>query len=288
MASVVELQQAALFRENVSRRNAVDACIASRIRYTGPQASWTVQVAANGDITLRHGVAAAEIADVSVGLPTLNGIIDVSDATALTFHLVKVHLNASANWEWIHVDALPDHSPNGIGTDAGDGALLLRAETTGPTGGFADDGMPLFLDTGELIFNEATDLFGMFVSIGHENLIDTELSFDERRSDPEGDYQTRKRNTQNAAIANVTTGDNANNWRVYEVDDLAGTSLLIHSESGANSAVESTMDLNAVADWIRVLPIGKRLGVVYTSEAAPTAGFITAQGWSERLGFRGR
>ena len=288
MASIVGLQHAMLFREPVSRRNAVDACVAARVRYKGPQASWTVEVGANGDITLSHGAAGAEIADVSVGLPTLNGIIDVSDAAAATFHLIKVHLNASENWEWIHVDALPDHSPNGIGSDAGDGALLLRAETTGPTGGFAADGMPLFLDTSEKIFDESTDLFAMFVSIGFENLIATDLSFDERRADPETAYRTRKRNTLNAGIANVTTGDNANGWRLYEVDDLAGTSILVHSEDGENSAVESLMDQNSIADYVRTLPIGKRMVLVHTSEAAPTAGFIDGQGWSELLGFRGR
>lgn len=69
------------------------------IQYIGSGASGLVAVdAATGDIAFTHGALSSEAADTTLGLPTANGTIDVSDASANTFAKVLANINSSANW----------------------------------------------------------------------------------------------------------------------------------------------------------------------------------------------
>jgi len=71
--------------------------------YEGAQPYADVEVdAATGDIELHHGASSStEIPDASLGLPIADettGIMDVSDAEALTAGLVLDYINKSTNW----------------------------------------------------------------------------------------------------------------------------------------------------------------------------------------------
>lgn len=112
-----------------------DVAIGLLVRYVGAQASGTVEVAADGNITLKHGPVGSEVVDTTVGLPTLNGVIDVSDASADTYGEVADHINASANWDCVIVDSIRSRSIND--------ALLIKTATQARV----PEGVPLLLDT---------------------------------------------------------------------------------------------------------------------------------------------
>lgn len=78
-----------------------------RVGYKGSQASATIEVSSDGDITLKHGTLGAEAVDTGVGLPTKNGIYDVSDAAANTFKKIIDDINASENWYAIPASVPP-------------------------------------------------------------------------------------------------------------------------------------------------------------------------------------
>jgi hypothetical protein len=79
------------------------------LKWTGSGVTGYVAVAAGGDWTLYKSSGNP---DSSVGIPTSNGIIDVSDTDADTWLEVAAHLNASTNWELNLLGALPSHSTN--------------------------------------------------------------------------------------------------------------------------------------------------------------------------------
>lgn len=78
-----------------------DTPIGILIRYVGSQISGTVEVAADGNITCKHGALGAEVVDTTV---STDGVIDVSGGTEDTFGEVIDIINASANWEAVLVD----------------------------------------------------------------------------------------------------------------------------------------------------------------------------------------
>lgn len=94
------------FRAASPSLGADDKSIALLIQYVGPSQSGTVEVDANGDLLFKSGAVGAEAADTTVGLPTLNGTIDVSDAAALLMGQVVDNINASANWVAVMVDSI--------------------------------------------------------------------------------------------------------------------------------------------------------------------------------------
>lgn len=70
------------------------------LQYFGSQKYADVAVdATTGDITVKHGAdSSSEVVDTSVGLPTANGVFDVSDATVNTVGELIDYLDESSNW----------------------------------------------------------------------------------------------------------------------------------------------------------------------------------------------
>jgi hypothetical protein len=96
----------------------------------------TIEVAAGGDITVKSGDRGSEAADALVGLPTKNGIYDVSDGDANTLLEIINDLNASGRYFACAVDIPPSMSSNNTfatlsATDIKrdrDGGTLLAAD----------------------------------------------------------------------------------------------------------------------------------------------------------------
>lgn len=113
------------------------------IKYTGTSERGTVTVAANGDITLKHGVTSSEAVDTTVecdasiaATGSRSGIIDVSDAACDTVGEVMNIINSqTTNWVIVPLDALL--------TDSTNDTLNALAETSASV----NDGLNLTWDT---------------------------------------------------------------------------------------------------------------------------------------------
>lgn len=93
-----------------------DSPVGIAIRYKGTQASATVTVA-SGDITLKHGAAAAEAVDSTVGA---SGV--VADGTYTTLGAMVDAINVSPNWQAEIVD--------GLRADTSTNVMKALSETT--------------------------------------------------------------------------------------------------------------------------------------------------------------
>lgn len=103
-----------------------DTPIGLLIRYVGAQISGTVTVAADGNITFKHGALGAEANDTSIGgAADAGATIDVSEVTEDTFGEVVDLINGSANWEAVLVDVLRTHTS----TDALKAKAAAQAKT---------------------------------------------------------------------------------------------------------------------------------------------------------------
>jgi hypothetical protein len=108
-----------------------DSPIAIGIQYRGTQVSATVTVSA-GDITCKHGAAAAEVVDTTVGAAGV-----VADQTYTTLGAMVDAINQSGNWRAEIID--------GLRADVSTAALKTLSEhTMSPTRG---EVLTLFTDT---------------------------------------------------------------------------------------------------------------------------------------------
>lgn len=99
-----------------------DVDVAILIRYIGAQASGTIEVA-SGDLLMKHGVLASEIADTTItGCGGTAGTLDVDNAACDTIGETLDRCNASANWRCVRLDSV--RSDNDAGAK-----LLTRAAT---------------------------------------------------------------------------------------------------------------------------------------------------------------
>lgn len=106
-----------------------DTDIVLLVKYIGSSASGTVTVAADGNITFKHGAVGAEANDTSVGGAADSGAtIDVSETTEDTLGEVVDLINGSANWCAVIVDGLRDDT-------ATDALLLMSASQAKIEGG---------------------------------------------------------------------------------------------------------------------------------------------------------
>lgn len=101
---------------NGSGRTGVDGHVLIALQYRGSEASATVTVG-SGDITLKHGTAAAEAVDTTVGA---SGVI--ADGTYTTLGAMVDAINLSSNW---HAEIV-----NGLRADSATAALLTLSEHT--------------------------------------------------------------------------------------------------------------------------------------------------------------
>lgn len=83
-----------------------DTDVAILLRYVGTQASGTVQVA-SGDILLKHGALASEVADTTItGCGGTAGTLDVDNAACDTLGETLDRINNSANWRAVRIDSV--------------------------------------------------------------------------------------------------------------------------------------------------------------------------------------
>ena len=81
------------------------------VRYKGSSSLAAVAVAAGGDLAFTADeIDGRTTADTSIGLPTANGTIDVSDALANTMAKIRDHINSLSDWECFLGDVLPSWS----------------------------------------------------------------------------------------------------------------------------------------------------------------------------------
>lgn len=96
---MADLQSAQVVPFEVQEITAVNTDVGVEVFYFGSEEYADVVVSAAGDITFAHGASVGtKAADSEVGLPTRNGIYDVSDATTDTFVEFLRDINASRNW----------------------------------------------------------------------------------------------------------------------------------------------------------------------------------------------
>jgi hypothetical protein len=262
----------------------IDTCIAMILRYIGAT-DGKYAVETNGDITLEENSAA----DTTVGLPTLDGTIDMSDAGTATLHIVVTNINESANWEAVLVDADPTWDPDAIGADAGNG-ILLAAEAGAPAAGNVNTvaGQKIFLDSSELVLDEATDAFVFAASIGIEHLTDEFGSILSRGNmtqlevNPDFSNIPKRRSELTSAVLNTTAVAQVNTFRIYKIDTINGTSELIWSEAGAATAVDFKWP-GVTQEPFQLNP-GEKLLVVYVHTIVATAASIQVRGKTWKAG----
>jgi len=131
--------------------SAVSTDVGLYVKYVGAAQTGTatVAVAAGGDISFAVNGAA----DTTIGCPTANGSIDVSDACGDTFAEVVTVINKTANWRAVYGAV--------IGTDTTINTLITRSAATasGP------NGVALLKDTA-VALNVTADLTPNFYSGG--------------------------------------------------------------------------------------------------------------------------
>lgn len=175
-----------------------DQSVAIAIRYKGSQASATVTVA-SGDITCKHGAAAAEAVDSTVGVAGV-----VADGTYTTLGAMVDAINQSLNWQAEIVD--------GLRADVSTAALVARSEhTMSPV---RKEVLSLFFDT------------SAFLSIGYR-ISARRTNFDMTQKGKVSVF------VQARTLVNIGSG--ALTLTVYDVDRTSGTSTALATFAGTDN-----------------------------------------------------
>lgn len=237
-------------KQAVSINRVDDAPVGIVVMYVGSEASATVTVSSAGDITFKHGDAAAEAVDATIDSGgDDSGVIDVSDSNADTFGEVVDLINASANWKAYIKDAIrADNANNSTGS------LLARAETT-LTPNVTET--PLYVDTSKML--------NLSIRIGSR----TKVNGVEEHSAAE---VTR-------IISKNTYGSGTSTIQVYEVDEAAKTETKIFEKAGAATTVEQDLDFVGQGNdgKVAVSKTGMHLVVRMVGSVACT-GYLQANG----------
>jgi hypothetical protein len=242
---------------------AVSTDIGMVLKYTGPQNSGTVAVAANGDITLLHGALGAEVADATIGLPTLGSIIDVSDTTANTVAEVADHINASPNWIAIPMGLLRADSSNDT--------LITRTAAQAKVRG----GVSLLRDTTVAI---GTTYYAIGAYFG----------IDDVEGNDDGSY--RNALVYLSMTMTYTEGLTFDGVKVYQVDHRTKVAETLIFSKGMSPNVNTQIDTGDL-DWsfqaLYGLP-GMGLLVRFenqgTNATTPTVPTFEFQGFREQIG----
>ncbi len=229
-------------RQPVLRHVADDEPVGIVVMYIGSEASATVTVAAAGDITFKHGDAAAEAVDATIDSGgDDDGVIDVSDAGADTLGEVVDLINASANWKAYLKDGLRADDAN-----ASTGSLLAMAETTLTPNVTETD---LVLDTSKTL--------NMSIRVGSRDSVNG----NEEHSAAE----------VSRIITTNTFGSGTSKIQIYKMNEANDTETKIYEASGGATTVEQ--DLNFVKEGvggIAVRKTGEHLLVRLIGSAAAT------------------
>lgn len=209
---------------NGSTRIVADGSVAMTIRYIGTEASATVTVG-SGDITLKHGAAAAEAADAGVGA---TGVI--ADGTYTTLGAMVDAINISSNWRAELVDALR--------SDVSTAALKTLSEYT---------------------FSPKNEIVNLYVDTSAALCLTRVISA--RR----GDFKKTQKNKQaflQAIKTLVNVGSGTLSLSVYDVTaDRSTTKTLFTAAGTDNTELSNTtfVDSPLMSDW------GHDLMVRYTT-----------------------
>jgi len=218
-----------------------DADTGLTVRYIGPEASATVTVAANGDLTFKHGDAGSEAVDDTVGA---SGVIDVSDAAYNTFAKVVDNINGSPNWEAYIVDALR--------SDTSTDTLLAMSEAT------------IAPKTDLALKKDTSVALNLGVRIGKRSAVtgSDDISAAEI-------YRIDSLNTYASGTSIIN---------VYEIDEVEKTETLIYSAAGGATTVADSKEfvVNGRGS-LAVSRVGKHLLVKLVGSAACT-GSLTVIG----------
>lgn len=263
----------------ISRHSVTDEVRAMRIKYIGSVAPGaagpTLEINAGGDLIFTLDGTAA---DTTIGLPTLDGTIDVSDATANTWGEVVDNINASANWQAVAVDVLPSN----VSTDA----LLLTAETSGTTGLsatydldgngiFDNEGIPIAVDLD--IVDEITSSIGPeytpdeLLTVSNNNLLNRQMT-------PAVSGEAKWRAELYQVTANATFSAGTATLQVFLVDgqSAGATELLVWEQVGSATTVDNVLDLTDLPPIRGVA--GLRLIIKYIAGTIATAGTMQVHG----------
>ena len=194
------------------------------VEYIGSEASGKVAVdAATGDIAFTHGAVGAEAADTTIGAPTLNGTIDVSDASANTFGEVVDLINQSANWRAYLVDVLrSDTSVNTLATKS-----ATQAKVSG--------GITLLKDTAVTLN----------LSLAIKLAIST-ASTDAVKSSGVVSFakELGKWSEVLRIVSNNTYGSGTSLIQVFAVNRLTGASVKVYERAGGATTVEQDLNVS--------------------------------------------
>jgi len=198
----------------------VDAAIL--IVYVGTGASGTVAVT-TGDVLLKHGVLASEVADTTITrCGATDGTLDVDDAECNTLGELVDSINASANWRAVRQDSVQSDLVSGA-------ALLTRSATAAKT----RLGVPLFWDT-----SVSFDTTRLLVPPGYRNDISrylTGIGVDTKvRSNPFGGRQTSLQFY--SGTSTFATGTST----IQFIEDPAAFSVTLGAEADDDVVVFST------------------------------------------------
>lgn len=262
--------------QTVSRYVTTDGSIAMRLKWIGSGSAATVACSAAGDLVFTTD---GTTPDTTIGLPTANGTIDVSDSSANTFGEIMDNINASPNWRGILVEVLPSQSCDNI--------LVTFAETS-------TDGKPsvsthgIFDEEGAELTVETANSDEISVSIGPEYTFDEYLSVSgdnllNRRCTPTSSGSPTYRCELNYVTVSATLTTGAPDLKIYAVSsDAAGaTELLLWQKAGsavASSTSTATVDLTDLPP-IKA-PRGYRIVIKFVDSSTPdiTAANIQAHG----------
>ncbi len=201
-----------------------DNDVALVVKYIGTQASGKVQIDSSGNFVFIHGAVGAEVADTTIGAPTLNGTITVSDATADTFGEVVDLINASANWVAYIRDVLRADSSN-----ASTGSLVTMASTAAKVSG----GVPIYKKTSKTL-NLSVALRGAPVDADFTKDSAGRVSFPLREK---GKWTELMK-----VISNNTFASGTSKIQVYRINRLTGAAVKIAEQAGGATTVDQTVD----------------------------------------------
>lgn len=217
--------------------------------------------ASTGDITIRSGASSgAAAADTNFGLPTKNGVYDVSDSTANTFAKIIADINASTSLRAIPGDAAVGWISNNT---------LFTRSATEITGA----GLPLYLDVAVALI---TSTFITPIRLSPLADYANYKNFLSLLHNPNLNPAFPKRFSKLSKVLFNTTGSSAvarvEVWR----EALDGTLTKIWSEAGAATTVDKTVTFSPELEC----PPGESIIAAYTSDVLPTACVVNVIGSS--------
>lgn len=237
------------------------------IQYNGPDKYYSVTVSSAGDITLKTGNTSGSLtATDACGLPTANGVFDVSDSLANTFAKVLNNINAT---QYFRAQAI------GVGGDwISNNTLYDKSETQGVSG---DAGINCDLDvsvalrSGEYILPYALNLGYKANETGGD--MTTPDAFVSRPTNLQGIWRQSR---FDYAIANVTVASPGTKHRIYEVAGPAGNATLLYERDAGATTVDDELDFSESPYYSK--PGSHLIYALVCTAAAPSALSVSVRG----------